>query len=112
MDKYNKTSADETPFAKAGLLSKMSFWWLNPLINKGKKNALEDDDIPMLRKVDRAEACFLMFTEQMEKQKENNPSILRAIFLCSWKRILISGLFAFLKIIRSSSQISSHSSNL
>ncbi|KAI3920877.1 hypothetical protein MKW98_015865 [Papaver atlanticum] len=100
MYKFNNITEDETPFAKAGLLSKMSFWWLNPLMKKGKKNRLEDGDIPMLRKGDRAETCFLMFEEQMKRQKEsNNPSILRAIFLCYWKKILITGLFAFLQVI-------------
>ncbi|XP_026440508.1 ABC transporter C family member 10-like [Papaver somniferum] len=93
----------ETQFAKAGFLSRMSFWWLNPLMKKGKKKKLEDDDIPILRKIDRAESCYLLFTEQLKKQKQIKPSIARVIVLCYWKEILISGLFAFLKVITLSS---------
>ena len=26
-----------TPFSKAGFFSRMSFWWLNPLMKKGRK---------------------------------------------------------------------------
>ncbi|KAI3962241.1 hypothetical protein MKX01_030791 [Papaver californicum] len=93
----------ETPFAKAGFLSKLSFWWLNPLLKKGRKKVLEDNDMPMLRKIDRAEACYLLFMKQLKKQKQAKPSILRAIILCHWKEILISGFFAFLKVITLSS---------
>lgn len=89
----------DTPFAKAGFLSKLLFWWLNPLMKQGKKKTLEDDDIPMLRKTDRAETCYLLFVEQLKKQKKPKPSILWAIVLCHWKEILISGFFAFLKIV-------------
>ncbi|MCL7033975.1 hypothetical protein MKW94_011200, partial [Papaver nudicaule] len=89
----------ETPFAKAGFLSRMSFWWLNPLMKKGKRKILEDDDIPLLRKIDRAETCYLLFMEQLKKQKQAKPSILWAIILCYWKEILIAGLFALLKVL-------------
>ncbi|KAI3843756.1 hypothetical protein MKX03_013099, partial [Papaver bracteatum] len=89
-----------TPFGNAGLLSRMSFWWLNPLMKKAKKKMkLEDDDIPLLRKVDRAETCYLLFMEKFKKQKQTKTSILRAIALCYWKEILVSGFFALLKVL-------------
>ncbi|OVA05626.1 ABC transporter [Macleaya cordata] len=90
----------ETPYGKAGLLSKMSFWWLNPLMKKGKKKILEDEDIPSMRKVDGAEPCYLLFMEKLNKQnKHTKPSILRAIFSSYWKEILITGFFALLKTL-------------
>ncbi|KAI3953363.1 hypothetical protein MKX01_042341 [Papaver californicum] len=101
---YNLEKEMNTPFATAGLLSRMSFWWLNPLMKKAKKNMkLEDDDIPMLRKDDRAETCYLLFMDQFKKQNQTKPSILRAIALCYWKEILISGFFALLKVLTLSS---------
>ncbi|KAI3929869.1 hypothetical protein MKW98_004023 [Papaver atlanticum] len=99
----NETHENEmiTPFANAGLLSRMYFWWLNPLMKKAKKKMkLEDDDIPMLPKDDRAETCYLLFMDQFKKQKQQTkPSILRAIASCYWKEILISGFFALLKVL-------------
>ncbi|XAR71674.1 Xenobiotic-transporting ATPase [Bertholletia excelsa] len=96
-------SNDITPFAKASLFSKMSFWWLNQLMRRGKEKPLRDEDIPKLRKEDRAEACFLHFSERINKQRQLNPSsqpsILKTIILCHWKEILVSGFFALLKII-------------
>ncbi|KAM7463735.1 hypothetical protein LguiA_031856 [Lonicera macranthoides] len=92
-----------TQFAEAGFFSKMSFWWLNSLMTKGREKSLEDEDIPKLRKADRAETCYTDFVDQLNKQKQidpsSQPSILRTIVLCHWKDIFISGFFALLKII-------------
>ena len=92
-----------TPFSKAGFFSRMSFWWLNPLMKKGRKKTLEDEDIPKLRKADRAENCYFLFLEQLNKQKRAEPSsqtsILWAIILIHWKEIFISGCFALLYIL-------------
>ncbi|XP_010251554.1 PREDICTED: ABC transporter C family member 10-like [Nelumbo nucifera] len=92
-----------TPFSKAGFFSRMSFWWLNPLMKKGKEKTLQDKDIPQLRELDRAETGYLIFLEQLNKQKQSRPctppSILWAIVYCQWREILISGFFALLKVL-------------
>ncbi|CAL9770494.1 unnamed protein product [Musa acuminata subsp. burmannicoides] len=101
----SEENSDEsvTPFAKAGFFSRMSFWWLNPLMKKGYQRSLEEKDIPQLGKVDRAETCYLLFLEQLNRQKErrqtSSPSILWAIVSCFQKEILVSGFFALLKIL-------------
>ncbi|XP_059433997.1 ABC transporter C family member 10-like [Corylus avellana] len=91
-----------TPFAKAGFLSRMSFWWLNPLMKKGRKKTFEDEDIPKLCEADRAENCYMLFLEQLNRQKRPKPSILKAIILCHWKEIILTGCFALLKILTAS----------
>ncbi|KAF3432888.1 hypothetical protein FNV43_RR23990 [Rhamnella rubrinervis] len=92
-----------TPFAEAGVLSRYSFWWLNSLMKRGSQKTLEDEDIPKLREEDRAESCYMLFLEQLDKHKRTHPSsqpsILKTIILCHWKEILVSGFFALLKII-------------
>ncbi|KAK9927051.1 hypothetical protein M0R45_024256 [Rubus argutus] len=98
------TSSDNvTPFAKAGLFSRMSFWWLNPLMKKGKEKILENKDIPQLREADQARTLYLMFMEQVQKRKTSSssedPSILSTIFFCQRKAILVSGIFALIKIL-------------
>ncbi|KAM7529153.1 hypothetical protein LguiB_032563 [Lonicera macranthoides] len=84
----------------------MSFWWLNPLMTKGRKNIVEDKDIPKLREEDRAGACYKLFMDRHEKivnpsssASSRRPSILRTLILCHWKDIFITGFFALLKII-------------
>ncbi|KAF7150772.1 hypothetical protein RHSIM_Rhsim02G0239800 [Rhododendron simsii] len=91
-----------TPFAKAGFLSRLSFWWLNPLLKKGKEKVLEDKDIPKLRHKDRAETCYFTFMEKISKQNEKgtpNTSVLKTLFLWQWKAILVSGFFALIKVL-------------
>ena len=93
-----------TPFAKAGFFSQFSFWWLNSLMKKGREKTLKDEDISKLREADRAESCYLMFLEQLDKQRKKDgsssqQSVLKIIVFCHWKEIFASGLFALLKVL-------------
>ncbi|KAK1268576.1 ABC transporter C family member 10 [Acorus gramineus] len=92
-----------TPLATAGFLSRMYFWWLNPLMVKGRKKPLGDKDIPQLRFEDRAESCYSVFMEQlnhgMQADQSSSPSILWTIVACHKRDILVSGFFALLKIV-------------
>ncbi|XP_065858694.1 ABC transporter C family member 10-like isoform X1 [Euphorbia lathyris] len=98
-----------TPFARAGFFSKMSFWWLNPLMKKGKDKILEDEDIPLLRQEDRAQTCYLAYMEKVRKLKQeqkgssDSPSMISVIISLHWKQILISGLYALIKVLTTSS---------
>ena len=65
----NFSNENVTPFAKAGLLSKMSIWWLNPLTKHGKDKILQENDVPQSRQEDQAQTCYLMFEEKLSKQK-------------------------------------------
>ncbi|GMJ06478.1 multidrug resistance-associated protein 14, ATP-binding cassette C10 [Hibiscus trionum] len=100
-------TAQVTPFAAAGCFSKFSFWWLNPLMKKGREKTLTEDDMPKLREAETAESCYLSFLEQLNKQKQANPSsqpsILKTIVICHWREIFVSGFFALLKILTLSS---------
>lgn len=92
-----------TPFDKAGLLRKITFWWLDPLMKKGKDKILVDIDVPQLRLADRATTCYSLFIEELndwnQKRPSAHPSILRALISCHWKSILFSGFFALIKVI-------------
>ncbi|KAK3227977.1 hypothetical protein Dsin_007839 [Dipteronia sinensis] len=69
-----RSSENVTPFADAGFFSTISFWWLNPLVKKGKEKILEDADIPELRPADQAQTCYLIYMEQMNKRKQKGLS--------------------------------------
>lgn len=103
----NDSVSHVTLFAKAGFFSRMSFQWLNPLMKSGKEKTLEDEDVPKLREEDRAESCYSLFLDQLNKQKKKDPSsqpsVLLTLFLCHWREILISGFFALLKVLALSS---------
>ncbi|XP_074592764.1 ABC transporter C family member 10 [Curcuma longa] len=101
------SDAEVTPFADAGFFSKMSFWWLNPLMKKGYQKPLEENDIPKLGQVDQAGYCYSLFLEKLNSQKDRystvSPSILWTIVSCYRKEIIISGFFALLKVLTLSS---------
>ncbi|XP_021818604.1 ABC transporter C family member 10-like [Prunus avium] len=101
------SNGNVTPFEKAGLFSTMTFWWLNPLMKKGKQKILEDEDIPLLRQADQARTWYLKFMEQLNKRKEggssDTPSILSIIFYCQRREFFISGLYALIKILTTTS---------
>ncbi|KAK1281533.1 ABC transporter C family member 10 [Acorus calamus] len=96
------SDVEVTPLATAGFLSRIYFWWLNPLMVKGGKKPLGDKDIPQLRFEDRAESCYSVFMEQlnrrMQADQSSSPSILWTIVACHKREILVSGFFALLKI--------------
>ncbi|KAJ4711958.1 ABC transporter C family member 10 [Melia azedarach] len=81
----NGEYADESvsPLADAGLLRKMTFWWLKPLIEKGKKRVLENTDVPQLCSADRAKTRYSLFMEEFnqwsQKRLSEHYSILRTI---------------------------------
>ncbi|XVF10474.1 hypothetical protein REPUB_Repub07fG0186200 [Reevesia pubescens] len=92
-----------TPFANAGVLSKMSFWWLNPLLKKGKEKILENMDIPTLQQACRAQACYSKYMDQLSKEKQRrssgSSSMLSIIMYSHWKAMLTSGFFALIKVL-------------
>ncbi|XP_073119316.1 ABC transporter C family member 10-like [Henckelia pumila] len=94
------------PFTKAGFFSKLTFWWLNPLMKRGTEKTLSDDDIPGLDAVDRAESCYVSYSEILSRRKQSDRlsecEILKTILLCHWRDIMISGFFALLKVMTAS----------
>ncbi|KAM3195238.1 hypothetical protein ACQJBY_071375 [Aegilops geniculata] len=92
-----------TPFAKAGVFSKMSFWWLNPLMKMGNKKPLEDKDMPLLGATDRACNQYSMFMEKLNGKKQSSshatPSFFWTTVSCHKRAILVSGFFALLRVL-------------
>ncbi|KAH7682386.1 Xenobiotic-transporting ATPase protein [Dioscorea alata] len=97
--------ASVTPFANAGFMNKMSFWWLNSLMRKGCERPLEEKDMPVLHEPDRAESCYNVFVEQWNKQKQTKPSaspnFLWTIVSCHKQDLLMSAFFALLTVLSS-----------
>ncbi|XP_020168908.3 ABC transporter C family member 10 [Aegilops tauschii subsp. strangulata] len=92
-----------TPFAKAAFFSKMTFWWLNPLMKMGYEKPLEDKDMPLLGATDRARNLYVMFMEKLNDKKQSpshpTPSFFWTIVSCHKRAILVSGFFALLKVL-------------
>ncbi|GJN00857.1 hypothetical protein PR202_ga18078 [Eleusine coracana subsp. coracana] len=96
-----------TPYAKAGFISVMSFWWLNPLMKMGYEKPLEEKDMPLLGASDRAYSQYLMFLDKLNSKKQlqphGTPSVFWTIVSCHKSGILVSGFFALIKVLTLSS---------
>ncbi|RLN11359.1 ABC transporter C family member 10-like [Panicum miliaceum] len=107
VDGTDDSGTHVTPFAKAGVFSVMTFWWLNPLMKMGYEKPLEEEDMPLLGASDRAYNQYVMFLEKLNKKKQlqphGTPSVFWTIISCHRSGIIVSGLFALLKVLTLSS---------
>lgn len=90
-----------SPFATAGILSRVSFGWLNPLLASGFRSPLELGDIPRLGKTDSAEENLEKFAQALREQESGGKpfSVFWALAACFWKPMAANGLFALGKSI-------------
>jgi len=90
-----------SPFATAGILSRASFWWLNPLLATGFRSPLEQSDIPPLGKKDSAEENLEKLAQALrEQERAGKPfSVFWALAACFWKPMALNGVFALGKSI-------------
>ncbi|XP_049611466.1 ATP-binding cassette sub-family C member 4 [Syngnathus scovelli] len=102
MENVNK-DAKTNPAASANLLSKLIFWWLNPLFRAGYKRKLEEDDLyPVL-----AEDSSEILGQQLQRHWEHEvreatkelrkPKLSRVIIRCFWRIYSVLGLFTLVE---------------
>ncbi|XP_019724109.1 ATP-binding cassette sub-family C member 4 isoform X2 [Hippocampus comes] len=98
-----KKDAKTNPAASANLLSKLIFWWLNPLFRAGYKRKLEEDDIYPVLEEDSSE----MLGQQLQRYWDHEvqaatkelrkPKLSRVIIRCFWKIYSVLGLFTLVE---------------
>ena len=90
-----------TSFASAGFFSRMSFWWLNPLLSLGYKRPLEEKDIPDLGEEDAVQELHAKFVRALAEQKNDGKpfSVFWALAVCFWKPMVLNGGWALGKTV-------------
>ncbi|XP_066267632.1 ATP-binding cassette sub-family C member 4-like [Branchiostoma lanceolatum] len=98
MDKKFK-KPKPNPLEKAGLLSKLLFWWLNPIFKTGYKRTLQEDDMYNVLYEDstqkQADDLEREWQKELDKAKESPkrlPSLKRALFRVFGAKYLLLGL--------------------
>ncbi|KAL5713054.1 Multidrug resistance-associated protein 4 [Ranunculus cassubicifolius] len=85
-------------YASASLLSRITWSWINPLLQKGYKSALKIEEIPSLSPQHRAEVTSKLFELNWPKPEENSKHPVRVtLFRCFWKDLVLT---AFLAVVR------------
>ncbi|XP_076579274.1 ATP-binding cassette sub-family C member 4-like [Chaetodon auriga] len=102
MDEVGK--ADKTnPVATAGFLSKIFFWWLNPLFRIGYKRRLEEDDMFQVLPEDGSETLgqdlhrYWDHEVQLATKELRQPRLSKAIIKCYWKSYAVLGFFTLIE---------------
>ncbi|KAF3431103.1 hypothetical protein FNV43_RR25833 [Rhamnella rubrinervis] len=85
---------DPDVFTNAGIWSKLTFQWLNPLFKTGRVQKLELPHIPSAPPSEKAENASALLEESLRKQKNEDPSLPIAILHAVQKSLAINAVFA------------------
>ncbi|XP_038572949.1 multidrug resistance-associated protein 4 [Micropterus salmoides] len=102
MEKASK-NGKTNPSATANLLSKVFFWWLNPLFRVGYKRRLEEEDLYDVLAEDRSERLgqdlhrYWDHEVQKATKELRTPGLSKAIIRCYWKSYALLGLFTLIE---------------
>ncbi|XP_039649300.1 multidrug resistance-associated protein 4-like isoform X2 [Perca fluviatilis] len=101
MEKVNRDKTN--PAATASILSKIFFWWLNPLFRIGRKRKLDEDDMYEVLTEDRSDKLGQDLQRcwdhqlQMATKELRTPSLANGIIKCYWKPYGLLGLFTLIE---------------
>nr|XP_057907958.1 multidrug resistance-associated protein 4 isoform X2 [Doryrhamphus excisus] len=101
MEKGNDVKTN--PAASANILSKIFFWWLNPLFRIGYKRRLEEDDMYPVLVEDSSETLGQELQrywdhEVQEATKQlRKPQLSQVIIRCYWKPYAVLGIFTLIE---------------
>lgn len=87
-----------TWYCKAGILSKITFTWLNPLLLTGSKRILQFDDIPNMGPNDSADIVHERFESNWDMQNGSIKSLTWALATTFWPLFTINGILALVKL--------------
>ncbi|TVU35823.1 hypothetical protein EJB05_17730, partial [Eragrostis curvula] len=90
-----KATADAavTPYATASWASRGTWAWMNPLVSRGRRAALQPSDVPALAPWHRPERAHERFTARLHSPRKKNP-VRRALLRCFWPPLHLNAALA------------------
>ncbi|KAI7725406.1 hypothetical protein M8C21_031087, partial [Ambrosia artemisiifolia] len=92
--KQHLESKRDCPYGKASLFQLVTFSWLNPLFIAGNLKPLDQDEVPDIDTIDSGHFTSAVFDECLKQVGTEHPSIFKAIYLFTRKKIAINAFFA------------------
>ncbi|CAM6038239.1 unnamed protein product [Sphagnum compactum] len=86
-----------TAYSKAGVLSRATFSWLNPLVKLGSIKTLQKEDVPQLAPQHRAARLHSLFHSHWREEGQET-TVLHTLWSCFWGNILYTALLALVKV--------------
>mmetsp|Transcript_133973 Transcript_133973/g.232584 ORF Transcript_133973/g.232584 Transcript_133973/m.232584 type:complete len:1411 (-) Transcript_133973:84-4316(-) len=91
------------PEDRAGLISRLTFWWVQPFIRRGATGeSLTNDDLWPVTRVDDADHVCKLYDdayEKLRKEKGANPTVIRALWETFGTHFMVSGLLKLINDI-------------
>ncbi|XP_061548514.1 ATP-binding cassette sub-family C member 4-like isoform X2 [Phycodurus eques] len=93
----------DNPSSKANLLSKLFFWWLNPLFRIGYKRTLEEDDMYRILPEDASERLgeelqgYWNQEVKLAAQDLRQPKLTRVLIKCYWRSYALIGTYILIE---------------
>jgi len=88
-----------TPYTNASLLSRITYWWANPIFTTGHSRPLEDNDLylldPKFKEKKLTENFYKEWNKELLKRKDN-PSIVKTFIRVFGPKWIPSGILKFL----------------
>eukprot|EP00833_Pecoramyces_ruminatium_P000081 jgi/Orpsp1_1/1174113/evm.model.c7180000048971.1 len=85
-----------TPYTNASILSKITYWWVNPIFEIGYKRPLENNDIYLLEKKyqekNLAENFYKIYNNELNK-KNKKPNIVKIFIKIFGPKWIPAGIF-------------------
>ncbi|KAK4841924.1 hypothetical protein QYF36_012657 [Acer negundo] len=91
----DKSSKDGSySISNAGVWSKLTFGWLNPLFAKGRVEKVELKDIPSIPHSETAESASLLLEKSVREHNMVSLSLKQVVAYTIWKSLAINAVFA------------------
>ncbi len=86
-----------TAYSRAGVLSRATFSWLNPLVKLGSIKTLQKEDVPQLAPQHRAARLHSLFHSHWREEGQET-TVLHTLWSCFWANIVYTAFLALVKV--------------
>jgi hypothetical protein len=98
-EKRESLFKDSTCYRSAGIWSKLTFKWLNPLFSSGRIEKLELSHVPPVPASETAKYASSLLEDSFGKNKKETLNLPKAIAYAVWKSLTINGVFAGISLL-------------
>jgi ABC-type multidrug transport system fused ATPase/permease subunit len=105
---YEYSSLPNSVFTNAGLLSKITFSWMGPLLDLGKRKTLDLSDVPFLDDSDSFHGVVPKFKSKITSISATGQyndvtsfKLAKALVLTTWKLIIVIAVYAIFSTVTS-----------